>query len=112
MHYVYVAGPISKGDVLLNIRRGIDAGTELRKNGFAPFVPHNDMIQYMIHSNVWDYETLLSNDFDWIRKCDAILRIPGESPGADREEVFAKSIGVPVFYNLKDLIDARDRSAN
>jgi hypothetical protein len=37
---IYVAGPISKGDVLVNVKRGIDAGTTLLAAGFAPMIPH------------------------------------------------------------------------
>lgn len=112
MYFVYVAGPISKGDVFQNLRRGIDAGAELRKRGFAPFVPHYDFLAYMYRDDVWNYETVLANDFDWISKCDAILRLPGESAGADREEAHARKIGVPIYYSLEELVDARDWRAN
>lgn len=112
MHYVYVAGPISKGDVFQNIRRGIDMGAELRKLGFAPFVPHYDYPAYMWRNDVWDYETVLANDFDWIRKCDAILRLPGESAGADREVAFARKHEIPVYSSLSELVYARDTGPN
>lgn len=112
MHYVYVAGPISKGDVFKNLRMGIDTGAELRKLGFAPFVPHYDFLAYMYRDDVWTYEEVLANDFDWIRRCDAILRLPGESAGAEREVAFANKINVPIYYNIADLLDARDGSTN
>ena len=106
IHYVYVAGPISKGDVFANIRLGIDTGAELKKLGFTPFVPHYDYPAYMWRNDVWDYETTLQNDFDWIQRCDAVLRLPGESAGADREVAFAKGQNIPVFNNISDLLDA------
>ena len=110
IYYVYVAGPISKGDVFANIRLGIDTGAELRKLGFAPFVPHYDYPAYMWRNDVWDYETVLANDFDWIMKCDAILRLPGESAGADREVAFANEQKIPVYFSVSDLLDARDEA--
>jgi hypothetical protein len=35
--------------------------------------------------------------------CDAILRLPGESAGADEEVKLAKELGKPVFYSIVDL---------
>lgn len=32
------------------------------------------------------------------------LRLPGESSGADREEEFARKLGIPVFYSISELI--------
>jgi len=110
--YVYVAGPISKGDTLLNIRAGIDTGAELVKLGYAPYVPHNDFIQYMIHPEVMSYERLLEWDFDWIERCDALLRLPGESAGSDREVAFALSRGISVFKSVEDLESANGRSTD
>ena len=87
--YVYVAGPISKGDTLLNIRNGIRTGTELIKRGYVPYIPHNDFIQYILDPEALDYETILACDLAWVERCDALLRLPGESPGADREVAHA-----------------------
>jgi hypothetical protein len=35
--------------------------------------------------------------------CDIMVRLPGESKGADLEEQFAKSKNIPVLYNLDAL---------
>lgn len=43
-------------------------------------------------------------DFEYVRRCDALLRLPGESVGADAEVSEALRIGVPVFYSIDDLI--------
>ena len=42
------------------------------------------------------------NVFDMILHCQALLRLPGESPGADREVQFARDNGVPVLYEVQD----------
>jgi hypothetical protein len=36
-------------------------------------------------------------DFDWLRACDVLLRLPGESSGADREAALAREFGIAVF---------------
>ena len=107
--YIYIAGPITKGDTLRNIRKGILKGTELIKLGYVPMIPHQDFLAYMMNPGVLHYEKLLELDFAWIRKCDALLRLPGESAGADREEEFACEIGIPVFKTVEELEAANGR---
>lgn len=35
--------------------------------------------------------------------CDAVLRLPGESKGADNDVSIAKERGLPVYYRLEDV---------
>lgn len=100
---VYVAGPMSVGDKALNIRNGIFAANELLDAGIATFTPHLSHFQHMIAPR--DYESWLALDFAVIRRCDALLRLPGYSEGADREVAFANEIGVPVFHSVEEIID-------
>lgn len=109
IQYVYVAGPISHGDTLVNIRNGLKAGIELVKYGFHPFVPHMDFVSYILDPETLDYETILHQDLAWIRRCDALYRLQGFSPGAEREVEFANDIGLPVFYSLGELLRASGR---
>jgi hypothetical protein len=39
-----------------------------------------------------------------ITKCDAILRIAGESKGADNDVKLAHELGLMVYYQLEDII--------
>lgn len=95
---VYLAGPITKPNPMANTNEAIHTATGLLHDGLCvPFVPQLSIL--------WDtvlplpYEDWLAYDFDVIRHCHALLRIPGESAGADREIVHAREIGVPVFFN-------------
>jgi hypothetical protein len=38
-----------------------------------------------------------------IAKCDAILRIDGESKGADNDVKLAKELGLPIFYHIGEI---------
>ncbi len=38
-----------------------------------------------------------------ITKCDAILRIEGESRGADQDVKIAKELGLKIYYSLEDI---------
>lgn len=35
--------------------------------------------------------------------CDAVLRLPGDSKGADNDVRIAKERGIPVYYRLEDV---------
>ncbi|MEK0326138.1 MAG: DUF4406 domain-containing protein [Nitrosopumilus sp.] len=104
--YVYVAGPITKGNTLLNIRNGMMMGLELIRRGFVPFVPHNDFIQYILDPHTLEYDTILEQDMAWVERCDALLRLPGESPGADREVAHAEKHGLFVTDSIDVLESA------
>jgi hypothetical protein len=40
-----------------------------------------------------------------VTKCDAVLRITGESKGADEDVRLAQEMGKPVFYSLSNLLE-------
>jgi hypothetical protein len=35
--------------------------------------------------------------------CDAVLRLPGESTGADQDVAIATELGLPVYYRVEDI---------
>ncbi|MEL7147927.1 MAG: DUF4406 domain-containing protein, partial [Bacteroidota bacterium] len=41
-----------------------------------------------------------------LEKCDAVLRIPGKSRGADQDVEIAKQRGLSIFYHLDEIPDA------
>ena len=98
---IYVAGPYSTGDPVVNTRRAINAGSILLARGFAPFVPHLSMFWHLCEPQ--SYETWLAYDFEWVKACDGLLRLVGVSSGADREVELALSLDIPVFYSLDSL---------
>lgn len=38
-----------------------------------------------------------------LEHCEAVLRLPGESTGADQDVAIAKKRGLPVYYRLEDV---------
>ncbi|HEY4324925.1 MAG TPA: DUF4406 domain-containing protein [Mucilaginibacter sp.] len=40
-----------------------------------------------------------------LTKCDAVLRIEGESKGADGDVKLAKELGLKIYYKLEDIIE-------
>jgi hypothetical protein len=92
---VYVAGPITLGDQAKNVEKALQLAIYLRKLGFVPIVPHLFHLADAIAPP--SREFWLSWDFELIKRCDALVRLPGESAGADEEVALAKSLGIPVF---------------
>ena len=38
-----------------------------------------------------------------LARCDAVLRLPGESTGADQDVAIARERGLPVYHHLEDV---------
>ena len=89
---VYVAGPLTHGDVMANVRAALDVAKALRGWGAVPIVPHLTVIAHLVHPET--YETWMAEDFAILARCDALVRIPGHSPGADREWEAAGAFGL------------------
>ena len=116
---IFIAAPISKGDLLGNIQQADAAFFKLVEAGFAPFNPVLSVfagtgnsvmrpdgtiwvIARTIHTIPW--EQWLAISCEWVAVCDAVLRLPGESKGADLETEIASTKGIPVFTDLATLI--------
>jgi hypothetical protein len=98
---IYVAGPYTKTDPCINTNRAIQIGNRIWDRGLVPFIPH---LSHFWHSvTPRPYAQWLEYDNEWVPLCDAVLRFPGESSGADAEVVLAKSHGIPVFMSEEDL---------
>lgn len=99
---VYISSPYTKGDKLENVKRQIEAAEILRNYGCLPFVP--------LLSHFWNklsahpYEYWMDMDIEWIYSCSCVLRLSGESVGAQQECEEAKRLGLPVFYDVYELI--------
>jgi len=71
--------------------------------GFLPFAP---LYSHYIHErHQKSYDAWMETDYEWIDVCDCILRLPGESGGADLEVKYAQKTGKLVFYTLKELVE-------
>ncbi len=98
---VFISAPYTIGDVIVNSRNAILAGDEVAGLGHIPFIPHLNIQWHMVcpHEPDFWYEY----DLKWLDVCDVILRLPGESWGADREVQYAESKGIKVIYGINEL---------
>lgn len=123
---IYLAGPISKGPLVWNVNQATEAFVRLAKAGFAPFCPHWSVYSKPCerYEKDWNYDdskcrvvgTIEGNadmthadwigiDLAWVRVSDAVLRLPGESAGADLEVQEAHKYGIQVFHHIEALIE-------
>lgn len=121
---VYIAGPISSGDLLDNINLATEAHRQLMKAGFAPHCPHWSvyskraiwgrliegkvvrdavMCQATADGNGASHAEWLAIDLPWVAAADALLRLSGESRGADIEVAEAHRMGIPVCYSVDEV---------
>lgn len=100
---VYVAGPYAKPDPVENTHTAIRVGMALWETGLVvPLVPHLTLLAHMVSPQPVDYWYGL--DLEQLTHCQAVLRIPGESVGADKEITEATQLGIPVFYDQEDVV--------
>lgn len=105
MKTIYIAGPIGADDEGREgrIRTAYGVADDLRRGGLYPFIPHTFNEYGRIHSHT--YECWMKYDALWLTKCDALFRVIGPSPGADREVEMARNLGMPIFCFIGDALN-------
>ena len=95
---VYIAGPYTQGDPVENVRRAIRAAERVIASGHHPYVPHLNHLWHLISPHSWEYWMTL--DLAFLPACDCMIRLPGESVGADRETRAAAGL-MPIYYSVE-----------
>ncbi|MFH0938225.1 MAG: DUF4406 domain-containing protein [Planctomycetota bacterium] len=99
---VYIAAPYTHGDAVLNVRKAIETADELAIRGFTPFVPHLTHFWHLVLPHKIKFWYALDNE--WLAACDVVLRLPGESFGANAEVQLAWALGKRVYFGMDELI--------
>ena len=96
---IYIAAPYTQGDVAENIKKVIEVADEVAlRPHFIPFVPHLTHLWHIISPHPWEF--WMAIDLHFLHFANCVLRLPGESTGADQEDVIAKELGIPLVYSL------------
>lgn len=98
---IYISAPYSLGDVVSNVRLACEIGDKILAKGHIPVVPHLSHFWHFISPK--SYNEWLRIDSAIVPRCDALLRVDGESKGADIEVEIAHRVGIPVCYSLDDI---------
>lgn len=76
-----------------NIAMGF--ATLVMRQGGIPFIPHLTHFWHLQHPRDW--EEWLVYDSYWLAHCDCLVRIEGESRGADAECTLAQEMGLRII---------------
>lgn len=99
---VYVAGPYTNPDPVTNTRAAVEIGLDIyRHSGVGVVIPHLSLLAHAMFPQAlgWWYDF----DLAQLAACTALLRLPGESDGADREVRAAHQLGLAVFDDVREL---------
>lgn len=103
---VYLAAPYTNPDPVENTNAVIRQADTLHDTGLVTcVVPHLSLFWHVITPR--EYDHWLDYDLALLARCDALLRLPGHSSGADKEIKFclSKERHIPVFYSSGILLD-------
>jgi hypothetical protein len=105
---VYIAGPMTGGTKgffnMKKIHEAIEVYFQLIRLGYVPHCPHLTVFCEFMKPNQVSYEQWLELDKNYIDDSDVVLRIPGTSPGADRECTYARGKGMSVYDGIHALL--------
>jgi hypothetical protein len=99
--FVYIASPYTKGDQQQNVDNAIDASERISAMGHIPYNPLLTHYWELRHHH--PYRFWMDIDLAWLAKCDCILRLPGESHGADEEVEYAEKHAIVVLHDVTQL---------
>lgn len=92
---IYVAGPYTTGDPILNTRAAIEAGDDVEALGANVVIPHLSLLWHLVSPA--PVQRWYDRDNAMLLRCDAVVRLDGPSAGADNEVELAEERGIPVF---------------
>jgi len=101
MKTIYIASPYTKGDVGENVSVQIQAIHKIIDIGGCPIAPL--LMHYAHIYKQRPHQDWMEIDLCMISKSDILLRLPGESEGADIEVNRARQLGIPVYFSFDDL---------
>jgi len=95
---VYVAGPIT-GDPWGCVRKATDAARVVDAYcQFDAYLPQLSVLHEIVDRRRYEY--WVNVGLNVLSRCDGLVRLPGDSQGADRETEYAKDLGLPVLYRV------------
>ena len=97
----YVAGPLSDPNTatqIWNVGVASVVALDLIRAGHLVYLPH--LCQYLEYqqNGSLGWQFWMDYDLEWLRRCGRVVRIPGESKGADIEVDTALAIGMRVYW--------------
>jgi hypothetical protein len=93
---LYVAGPYTRPDPVENTHRALRFASALIDADYPlhPFVPHLTLLWHMVTPRPLEF--WYAHDMHTLAACEAVMRLPGASTGADAEMAVAVELGLRI----------------
>ena len=118
MFRVYISGPITAPTLereVENVNMALEAAYQLVSVGLAVYLPHAFWFadRHMARRGHPPIKNgYLSQDIEWVKAVEAVLRLPGVSIGAECEVAFARTCGIPIYDCVSNVIKAAPSNAH
>jgi hypothetical protein len=98
----YIASPYTVGDSAENVRAQMEAAHKLMDYCISPYTP---LLSHFLHIyQPRNYDEWMAIDMSFLPMCDCLLRLPGDSAGADVQVCRAQSLKIPVFESVDAVV--------
>ena len=102
MKRIYIAGRLNDMacDYIKNVHEMIKDAEEVRKAGFAVFIPGIDLLCGLVQGD-WNYKDYFDNSQPWLDASHAVYvrsKDWEKSSGTSKEVLRAKNQNIPVFF--------------
>jgi hypothetical protein len=109
---ILIAGPYRSGTdgdesaIARNLKRLEEAAAPIHRLGHVPMIGEWVALPILrgLSEQEIDADDVLYVTADrLLQHCDAVLRLPGESAGADNDVRIARERGLPVYYDAREI---------
>jgi len=116
---ILIAGPYASGTngnlelMTRNLKRLEEAAWPIFQAGHVPMIGEWVALPVLESAGASGPNDPLAADVMYptaerlLQRCDAVLRLPGESRGADQDVAIAQRRGIPVYYSLDEVPNVR-----
>jgi len=98
---IYIAGPLrseNENEIIKNVTRAVKVGGIVFDLGHECIIPHLFWYSHRLIGWPVDDDQALSYCYRLVKRCDALLRMPGKSDGADKELMILAKENRPLTY--------------
>ncbi len=109
---ILIAGPYRSGTngdpdlIAQNLARLEDASGPIFRLGHVPMIGEwvaLPILRTLDEADAGDGDVMYETAHRLLQHCDAVLRLPGESAGADKDVEIAQQRGLPVYRSLDEI---------
>ncbi len=109
---ILIAGPYRSGTggdpvrIAANLARLEEAAAPIHRLGHVPMIGEwaaLPILRGMSEQQTAAGDVMYETAFRLLQHCDAVLRLPGESTGADKDVEIARDRGLPVYTRIDEI---------